>query len=247
MLQHSELSLGPAQLSLYYQRCLKKWNLLVVCSGTLVSSDWFQQCPQCCCLALLSWAIVSFAACSLTEEKTCKVNTAGGLPWEAGWQLTLPGSLAPRHLLVEFAASCYIFISLGGGFVLADTYKKRSGAWICVKESAGEVSCHVIVTSRRITWGKRLFFYTCSGLRASELRKVTTGGLRFLSRAHKAFGFNPAVFPVQCLCAGDTKCFQPWSARGSEETREHGEDSSVKIKRSLYDLFYRLWKPYFFL
>lgn len=78
-----------------------------------------------------------------------------------------------------------------------------------MKEKAGEVSCHVVVTSRRITRGKRLFFYTCSGLRASELWKVTTGSLWFLSRAHKAFGGNPAVFPVQGLCAGDSKCFQP--------------------------------------
>lgn len=80
MLQHSKLSLGPA---LYSQRCLKNAILLVVCSGTLGSTDWFQQCPQCCCLALLSWAIVSFAVCSLAEEKTCKINTAGELPREA--------------------------------------------------------------------------------------------------------------------------------------------------------------------
>lgn len=93
----------------------------------LGSSYWLQQCPQCCCLALLSWAIVSFAACSLAEEKTCKINTAGELPREAGWQLTLLGSPAPKYLLVEFAGSCCVFISLGGGFVLADTYQKRSG------------------------------------------------------------------------------------------------------------------------
>lgn len=127
MLQHSELFLGPAQLSVF-PKVFKKWNLLVVCSGTLGSSDWFQQCPQCCCLARLSWAIVSFAACSLAEEKTCKINTAGELPREAGWQLTLPGSPAPRYLLVQFAGSCCVFISLGGGFVLAGTYQKRCGA-----------------------------------------------------------------------------------------------------------------------
>lgn len=128
----------------------------MVCSGTLGRSDWFQQCPQCCYLALLSWAIVSFAGCSLAEEKMCKINMAGELPREAGWQLTLLGSPAPKNLLLEFGGSCCVFISLGGGFVLADTYQKRSGTWMCVKESAGEVSCH-FVTSRTIAQGKRLF------------------------------------------------------------------------------------------
>lgn len=93
--------------------------------GTLGSSDRFLQCPRRCHLALLSWGIVSFAACSLAEKKTCKINTAGELPREAGWQLTLPGGPLPKHLLGEFAGSCRVFAALGGGFLLADAYKKN--------------------------------------------------------------------------------------------------------------------------
>lgn len=74
--------------------------------GMLGSRDWLLQCPRRWRLALLSWDIVSFAACSLTEEKTCKINTAGELPREAGWQLTLPGGPLPKYLLVECAGSC---------------------------------------------------------------------------------------------------------------------------------------------
>lgn len=118
--------------------------------GMLGSSDWFLQCPRHCCLALLSWGIVSFAACLLAEEKTCKINVAGELPQEAGCQLTLPGGPSPERLLVEFAGSCCVFAALGGGFLSADAYKKKMGARVCVRDGAGEGSCHVAVTSRRV-------------------------------------------------------------------------------------------------
>jgi len=121
----------------------------VVRSGTLGSSDWFLQCPRRCRLALLSWGFVSFAACSLAEEKMCKINTAGELPREAGWQLTLPSGPSPKYLLAEYAGSCRVFAALHGGFLLADAYKKRSGAWGCAEGGAGGVSSCVAVTSRR--------------------------------------------------------------------------------------------------
>lgn len=105
----------------------KYWNGLVVLFGMLGISDWFLQCPSRCHLALLSWGIVSLAACSLAEEKTCKINMAGELPREAGWQLTLPDGPSPKYLLVEFAGSRYVSAALGGGFLLADAYRKRSG------------------------------------------------------------------------------------------------------------------------
>ena len=69
-----------------------------------------------------------FFCCLLAEEKTCKINMAGELPRGAGWQLTVPGGPSPKYLLVEFAGSCCVFAALGGGFLLADAYKKRSGA-----------------------------------------------------------------------------------------------------------------------
>lgn len=151
-----------------------------------------------------------------------------------GWQLTLPGSPAPRCLLVEFAVSCCVFISLGGGFVLAGAYQKRSGARICVKESAGEVSFNVVVTSRRITQGKRLFLHPCSGLRSSELWKVILEVFSFSAELTKPF------LVIQCS-QGSACVLKILNVfRGSEESRERSADSSVKIKGSLYDLFYRL-------
>lgn len=101
-----------------------------MCFGLFGSSDWFLQCPRRCHLALPSWDIVSFAACLLAEEKTCKINTAGELPRAAGWQLTLPSVPLPRYLLVEYAVSCRVLADLGGGFLLADAYKRRSGAFV---------------------------------------------------------------------------------------------------------------------
>lgn len=54
-----------------------------------------------------------------------KTNTAGDLPREAGWQLTLPGGPSPKNLLVQFAGSRWVFTASGGGFVLAEGYRDQ--------------------------------------------------------------------------------------------------------------------------
>lgn len=64
---------------------------------------------------------------SLAEEKTCKTNTAGKLPREAGWWLALHSGLLPECLLVDFTGSCHILAALGGGFLPAHVSEKRFG------------------------------------------------------------------------------------------------------------------------
>lgn len=173
------------------------------------SSDWFLQCPRRCHLALLSWDIVSFAACSLAEEKTCKINTAGELPRAADWQPTLSSVPLPRYLLAEFAGSCCALADLGGGFLLADAYKKRSGAWVCAKGGAGQVSCCVAVTSRSSPEQRDSFVHLKPIESFWTLESHSWMFLGFQqSLENRGFWFSSV--PKAVLCVGDTKCFQPW-------------------------------------
>lgn len=121
MLQRSELS----WVRLNVPEGVYIMELVSGAFGTLGSSDWILPCPRRCHLALLSWGIVSFTACWLAKGKMRKINMAGDLPREAGWQLTLPGGPSPKNLLVQFAGSRWVFAASGGGFVLADAYRNQ--------------------------------------------------------------------------------------------------------------------------